>query len=140
MNYKLSTFGIMGLLIVLSTIGYRYYDYFIAKNISLYAFTPCSPDIENCFISSEESAYFEFQLEPYKKIEILDKYAPTCLEEHTCENFSCDGIESCIVTYCSEETLEDGEYCYEETFKSTNEENDVFPDINTNQEQLDYAI
>lgn len=74
-------------------------------------YTPCSPDSELCFVTNEEDAYFEFQTKPYKKIEILDKFAPICLEEHTCENFTCHNIESCIETHCSDDTLEDGESC-----------------------------
>ena len=113
MNLKFLKLSFICLLVILITIGYRFYDYVVDKNLILSIYTPCNPSTEECFITDEENAYFDFQLEPYKKVEIVDKYAPICLEEHNCENFVCDNIESCNITYCSEDTLEEWESCVE---------------------------
>jgi hypothetical protein len=56
---------------------------------------------------------------PYKRVEILKSDAPSCLEEHTCDSFSCSGIENCSITLCSEDELEDGEKCLS-TFNNDN--------------------
>ncbi len=107
--------------LIILTVSVRFYEYFIEKNIVLSAYTSCDPIREKCFIASKEDAYYDFQTEPYKKIEVTDRFAPICLEEHTCENFSCDNIESCNIMYCSEDTLEKGESCVNDFVSGTSE-------------------
>lgn len=73
---------------------------------------PCNPEIEKCFVSdcsSEDDP--ECDLTPYKKVEILAKEAPSCLEEHSCESFGCNQIKSCSITYCDNKSKEEGEIC-----------------------------
>ncbi|MCX6755113.1 MAG: hypothetical protein NT068_01040 [Candidatus Nomurabacteria bacterium] len=90
--------------------SYRYYQYIIQKNYILEVNTICNSEIENCFDSSDLS----FGQNPYKKVRVLDKYAPKCLEEHNCDSFYCPvslGKDKCEITYCSDETKVDGEGC-----------------------------
>jgi hypothetical protein len=108
---KLSkTFFVLIVLVLLGVTGHRYYEYVYQKNFLLDVNTTCDPKINNCFIFNCESGP-DCSNMPYKKIEIIAKDAPKCLEEHTCENFSCGGIENCSVTYCSDNILSDGELC-----------------------------
>jgi hypothetical protein len=106
------------LLIFLVTVATvtRYADYVWAKNSMLTIYGPCDPETESCFLASEDMAWTELQLEPYKKIEIKERYAPACLQEHTCETFSCNDLTDCTETTCSEDTLEEGEFCVDKNY------------------------
>ena len=105
-------FGILMALLTLIAFGTRYFDYVWEKNTLIYVYAACDPTEESCFIvDNEDDAWLEFQLTPYKKVEIVEKYAPVCLEEHTCERFSCNNLETCEETLCSDDSLEDGESC-----------------------------
>lgn len=92
--------------------GFRYYDYVGRHNFMLHAYAPCDPVSEACF-SPNCSPVDDLSCPsgPYKKVEILDADAPRCLIEHSCSTFSCNDIASCKVTYCSNETSEEGESC-----------------------------
>jgi hypothetical protein len=90
--------------------GYRYKDYVIDRNFVLSVNTICDPSSELCFDPVTDYSFNDF---PYKKVEIIAKNAPPCLEEHMCESFSCDNIDGCTVIYCSEETKWEGELCLE---------------------------
>jgi hypothetical protein len=91
----------------------RFADYVWAKNTVLEVYAPCDTTTESCFISDEENAWLDFQLEPYKKIQIVERDAPFCLEEHNCTEFSCAGIENCHEELCDESTIEEGEFCFD---------------------------
>jgi hypothetical protein len=122
MNNPLKYFFIVTLIFIFCIIGYRYYDYVYKQNFILSVSVTCDPAIHSCFVwdcGEEEGC----DATPYEKIEILAYQAPQCLEEHNCESFSCTGLESCTVTYCSEDTLSEGEKCLE---VNTNSETNVF--------------
>lgn len=107
-------FFAFSLLAIALIVGYRYHQYIIDHNFPVIANVPCDPATESCFVmdcSPEEDP--ECDPTPYKKIGLLSREAPTCVEEHTCGYFSCADINSCAETFCSEEELEDGEVCYE---------------------------
>lgn len=110
MNKISKYFFVLVVLSLLCVIGYRYYDYIYKQNFLLDVNASCDPVKENCFVADCEPGP-DCDQTPYKKVEILAHNAPKCLEEHTCENFSCDGIGSCNVTYCLADTLSDGEKC-----------------------------
>jgi hypothetical protein len=95
------------------TMAYRYEEYLVKRNFIMVANVPCDPSTEACFALDCDPGDAECEATPYKKAEILASEAPACVEEHTCESFSCDGASSCSVTYCAEDTLEDGELCVE---------------------------
>ena len=97
---------------VLFVYASNFVRYFALKNYDLYTFTSCNPDVHSCFVTDPDFTGFVFYVAPYAKVEIPASIAPACLDEHTCENFSCDGRgEGCVITYCSEDVLEEGEIC-----------------------------
>jgi hypothetical protein len=96
---------------VVLIVGYRFDRYYVAQDYLVDVFTQCDTTSHSCFEADETIADPAFQGAPYEKIEILARDTPKCLEEHVCKDFSCDGIASCAVTYCSSESLEDGESC-----------------------------
>lgn len=105
-KYVLGTILILFSLLVI----YRYYQNFILKNFIIDVNTSCNPNVESCFATEcEEGA--ECTIDPYKKVSILSKSAPKCLEEHSCQEFTCTNLNNCQITYCSDETLSDGEIC-----------------------------
>lgn len=96
---------------LLLVIAYRYKVYIVDKNFNLTVNTICDPLIEECFNAPDE---LSFGQNPYKKVEIMYKFAPKCLEEHNCENFYCpQNLDSskCKIIYCKEESKNEGEEC-----------------------------
>lgn len=108
---KTHSFLIALAIFILIIIGYRYHQYIGEKNFILEVNTICSPETESCFSPDTEGSFDEF---PYKRVDILYGKAPKCLEEHTCEEFSCGDLpeNQCQITYCSEDTLMEGEECF----------------------------
>ncbi len=100
-------------LVIVLVAGMRYYDYVVKKNFLFDVAVECDPSSETCFVWDCDVNDPECDSTPYKKVEILAQNSPKCLEEHSCENFSCDGLEECSVTTCSDETLDEGEVCTE---------------------------
>ena len=100
-------------LVIIAIIGYRYNQYIVHKNFYIDVNTQCDPSVESCFAwdcDPEEDE--ECDNTPYKKVSILSSDAPKCLEEHSCENFTCDSnVELCEIVYCSESVLDEGEIC-----------------------------
>lgn len=114
MNKLSKYFFIAIALILLCIVGYRYYDYVYKGNFPLEVNAVCNPSIEKCFVSDCDPANDEnCDTAPYKKVEISKNEAPICLEEHSCKTFSCSGLSNCAITYCSSDTLSDGEKCVE---------------------------
>jgi hypothetical protein len=112
MNKFSKYFFVLIVLSLVCVMGYRYYEYIYLRNFLLDVNAPCNPTTEQCFVADCELGP-DCDDTPYKKVEILAHDAPQCLEEHSCETFSCDGISTCIATYCSSETLTGGEKCLE---------------------------
>lgn len=100
-------------LVIAAVVAYRYYDYVVERNFTLDVYTNCDPTAHSCFNLTDPSLGYGFEDGPYEKVNITAKYAPACLEEHTCSSFSCAGISEskCSITYCSADTLSDGEAC-----------------------------
>ena len=90
---------------------HNFVRYHINRDYELIGYTSCDQNFNNCFISDEKLIDFAFYTKPYAKVSINAKYAPDCLNEHTCLNFSCDGIPSCVLSYCDAESTEPGEHC-----------------------------
>ena len=98
--------------LILTVVGFRYSEYVIHRNFTMDVYAPCDPLTETCFVSSCLPAENPgCPVGPYKKIEIKNADAPRCLENHQCTSFSCEGIVSCTTTYCSTESVGDGESC-----------------------------
>lgn len=91
----------------------RYKQYVLDRNFVLEVATACgATEPGDCFIAiceSEDPSDCDTTL--YKKVNIIARDAPKCLEEHTCADFSCNGIASCNITYCNDDSIEDGEEC-----------------------------
>lgn len=103
----------MVLVAVAATIWYRFDQYVIQRNFVMVANAFCDPESEECFVMDcDPETDEECDATPYKKVSILASEAPACLQEHTCETFSCDGLSSCEITTCDDESLEEGEACY----------------------------
>lgn len=115
MNKEARYFLYFILLMTLVVIFYRYQQYVIKEKFILKVNTACNSINESCFVadcSSEDDT--ECDVVPYKKVDILNAYAPKCLQEHSCSEFSCESSESeCSITYCSSDTVEFGEKCSE---------------------------
>jgi hypothetical protein len=106
------------IVLIIGAVWYRYQDYVVNENFILSVSTTCDTTTNNCFVadcSIDEDP--ECDQTPYSKIEILKRDAPSCLEEHVCENFSCTGINTCKETFCSDQNLEEGERCLEKSIK-----------------------
>ena len=106
----------MGFLLILALIGgivwYRYDQYVIAGNFILHADTACDPQKHSCFVlDCIPGETPDCEIMPYQKVDIIANQAPTCLAEHLCTDFSCAESQDCSITYCSNETLEEGEVC-----------------------------
>jgi hypothetical protein len=110
MNKFSKYFFVLIILSLICVMGYRYYEYIYLRNFLLDVNVPCDPTTEQCFVADCEPGP-DCDSTPYAKVEIIAHDAPVCLEEHACESFSCDGINSCNVTYCSADSLVDGEVC-----------------------------
>lgn len=91
--------------------GYRYYDFSVARNYHINAHVPCDPASELCFAADCAPDDASCDATPYAKVQILAHEAPHCIEDNSCESFSCDGYSSCTKTDCTADTLEDGEIC-----------------------------
>jgi hypothetical protein len=102
--------------LILIAVGYRFKEYLIDRSFILELNTVCDPKMENCFNSTTD---LSFGQNPYEKVKITASYAPKCLEEHDCDNFSCPTVlkntEVCEITYCSDTTKVDGENCTTQT-------------------------
>ena len=96
---------------LLCVVGYRYYQYVYMRNFILDVNVACDPVKESCFTADCNASDPSCDTTTYKKVEILAHNAPKCLEEHSCQNFSCDSINSCKISTCSTDSLADGEKC-----------------------------
>ena len=108
---KSLAFLIFLIIAVFAIVGYRFQNYYITRDYVLNVFTPCDPTAHSCFAADESIADPSFQTGPCEKVEIIAHYVPPCLEEHTCKDFSCEGITSCKISYCSNDLLDVGESC-----------------------------
>jgi hypothetical protein len=92
-----------------------FFHYYLNKNYPVFSLTSCDPHVDSCFIANEGSANFPFAEKPYRKVEVVAKNAPLCLDEHTCTDFTCGaGDSSCIITTCNSDSLEEGGHCVEQ--------------------------
>lgn len=91
---------------------YNFMHYYVFKNYTVQVYTACDTSKHSCFVADPDIADPTFQSVPYSKVEMTASNIPSCLEEHTCSDFTCDNIVgACFVTYCSELNKEDGETC-----------------------------
>jgi hypothetical protein len=110
---RISHFALLMALLLTVLVGYRFYDYAIGKNFTIDIYTDCNPAEHSCFLLEDLDMGYGIEDGPYERVSIVSKHAPACLEEHSCEDFTCEGLpeESCTITYCSEDTVGEGEVC-----------------------------
>lgn len=99
------------LLVVVMIFVYRFNDYVIKKNYLVFVDVPCIVDQERCFDPDQGLSVLE---SPYKNIQISAKNKIICLEEHSCNKFSCDDLTMCQEKYCIHEEQGDGDLCFGE--------------------------
>ncbi len=93
-------------------VGYNFERYYVQKMYPVHVFTACDPTRHSCFTADPASSDPTFQAGTYEKVQISAAAAPSCLDEHTCKNFSCAGVQgTCAITFCSKDNLETGESC-----------------------------
>jgi hypothetical protein len=112
MSLGRSWFFILVVFLAFIFIAYNFDRYYLLKQYPVQAFTTCDPAQHSCFTADPSTADPTFQSGAYEKVRINAKIAPSCLDEHTCSNFTCNGLNgACTITYCSKHTLESGESC-----------------------------
>lgn len=90
----------------------RYEQYVKEGRFVVEANTACSSEEGKCFVADCVAGEADCDTTPYKKVSIYKHDAPKCLLEHSCDTFSCpSGAGDCGITYCSPDTIEDGEKC-----------------------------
>lgn len=101
-------FLIIALFLLIIVIGNRFYQYVFLGSFLVEVNTSCDSQKANRFTND-----FEDSVEPYKKVLIRYSYVPSCLEEHSCKEFSCTGYspDGCSEIYCEDSSLEEGEKC-----------------------------
>lgn len=104
------SFFVVLFVLVFGIIAHNYDRYYLVRHFPVHAFTLCDTAAHSCFESAGDQD-LSYQSGPYEKVEMDAAYAPSCLEEHTCSDFSCGTTGTCAITYCSEDTLEEGETC-----------------------------
>lgn len=97
-------------LLLLAVIGYRFKEYFFEKNFLVATTLPCDPAKHLCFtIECPEDETCERG--PYKKIVAPRFQVPECLEERTCQDFTCRPELGCREISCSYLDRMKGEIC-----------------------------
>jgi hypothetical protein len=111
-KYKPTNFLIFITFIVFFVIGHNFIRYYIEKDYPVQAFSMCDATVHNCFNADPDIADPTFQTGPYSKVNITARSAPSCLDEHSCNDFTCKDISGfCKVLYCSNDIKEEGESC-----------------------------
>jgi hypothetical protein len=97
--------------VVLLTILFRFEQYEVEREYTVYSTVPCDQTIHSCFVWDCDPSDSECDQTPYSKIEIAANRAPECIAEATCEDFLCNETDGCFSSQCSVDTLEEGEFC-----------------------------
>jgi hypothetical protein len=89
---------------ILITVGIKYMQFYIYKDFTFLTQVDCNPATEACFKLLEENQDFETNIiyydgSPYKYVEMPATIAPACLEETTCQDFTCDQVGGGCETY-----------------------------------------
>ncbi len=121
-NSKWLLFVFIALLV--SAVAWKYSVYFLERNFLITDHVPCDPSAESCFVQDCDPIDAECDTEPYKRIEKSAAYITLCpnylLDQ--CPALTCEVNEpDCVLTLCSEDTLEEGEICVYEPMSETSE-------------------
>jgi hypothetical protein len=108
-------------IIISAVVSFKYKQFFLDRDFLFLTQVNCNPATEQCFRvicngPCDTSSQIMFMGgSPYKYIELPRYKAPQCLEEVTCPDFVCKETDKCSITYCSADTLGDGEECIAST-------------------------
>jgi hypothetical protein len=124
MDIRPRTLVIICVPLIILVIIASYYRFFVAKDYIVDYEATCDPSSESCFIYCEEEECEE--PEPYARISkyAADLYAQ-CGEDITdCEsaNVCVASDRHCVMEYCSEDVVEEGESCTSEVVEVPEEE------------------
>lgn len=96
---------------VFFAICFRFNEYILKRNFTVYSHIPCNQG-EMCFFHDcDESTDPECDTAPYKKVTIDASIAPQCIYEHSCNTIECTDNTKCHISYCTPETVDEGEKC-----------------------------
>ena len=104
--------------VVACVIAFKYKQFYLDKDFSFSTLVSCDPATEHCFKAACDGACDTWSGtifsdgSPYKYVTRPARDVPKCLTDTTCPNFICPAdSKSCVVTYCSEDVLQEGEEC-----------------------------
>lgn len=134
MDKKSKIFFISFALLIVASVFFSYYRFFISKNYDIVIEGECDPLTQSCFQYTCDPATEECTGNPledtsyYSKIYRKAFSVPMCdpnLDEQCAEQVLChEGEASCKEVFCSQDTAEDGEECSDaEAYKAMLEEN-----------------
>lgn len=105
-------FGSIILIFIVFSI-YKYKHYVIDRQYLIFNHISCDPQSEKCFVSGcDLTSDPSCDQIPYKKITKFAANISDCESYNKCLELSCaDGEEKCVVTFCSEDTIEGAEVC-----------------------------
>ncbi len=115
---------VVALIMAVAVGGYYYLN--IVNNLDYLTMISgeCDPEQESCFQYCQDASCAD--AEPYKKILVKTARITECTTEE-CVLRICKSSESaCLITYCSDETLKEGEICA--STDSTQNEGEVHSD------------
>ncbi len=128
-NASAKILPVVFVLALLAAVAWNYSTFFIDRDYLVYSEISCDPEMESCFswVCGEEDN--ECDDSPYKKIELAAASLPLCdmYTNEECPEPTCNtNDETCTITYCSDETLEEGEICtdFEETESEREDDGD----------------
>lgn len=115
MDIRPRTLVIICVPLIILVIIASYYRFFIAKDYIVDYEATCDPASESCFVFCEEEGCEE--PEPYARISkyAADLYAQCGKNISECEsaNTCVASDRHCVIEYCSEDNLDEGESCSE---------------------------
>lgn len=86
--------------------------YYLDKAYVVTVITSCDPLVHNCFQADPNNPDPNLSIPVYKKVGVSAFAAPSCLDEHTCTDFSCESVDDqCTIAYCDQDSKEPGEFC-----------------------------
>ncbi|MDQ1300080.1 MAG: hypothetical protein QG636_748 [Patescibacteria group bacterium] len=124
MDIRSRTLVIICVPLIILVVVASYYRFFISKDYIVDYKATCDPANENCFVLCEEEGCEE--PEPYARISkyAADLYAQ-CGEDITdCEsaNACVPSDRHCVIEYCSEDKLDEGESCVDKITEDIEQE------------------
>jgi hypothetical protein len=100
--------------LLVSAVAWKYSVFLLERDFLITDHIPCDPALDSCFVQDCDPVDAECDSEPYKKIEKSAAHITMCPNYlvDQCPALTCEtGETDCVVTLCSDETVEEGEVC-----------------------------